>query len=196
MSNKKIDYIKALILYNYIGYYIKLEETIKNIFMSEFENLDSQYKNRIYFYIGGLKSENTFVEYETYTLVREKKKFKAKLFSELTINQIIKMERKENKISKFNITINSIQTIKLDFTLYDCCIKLINMRNKMAHEFFNLTINNNKDTIEVLSNENLDKFKPEWLDDFSEYDKLDESMICILSNYIYMRKIVEKLEEN
>lgn len=130
-------------------------------------------------------------------MVKEANKYNdRKLLSRLTMNQIIKLEKKERGIAKFNQNISSIQSRRLEYTFYDCCIKLINMRNKMAHEFFDLDIKEDKDTIEVLSNDNIERFKPKWLGNFNNYDELDFNIKFILSNYIYMKRMEEILVES
>lgn len=197
MYSTNNDYIKALIVYNYLGDYNKFENLIKEEFVSKFELLTEEYKNRVYFYLGGVGSLNTYIDYDTYSLVKETNKYNdRKLLSRLTMNQIIKLERREQGINKFNQNIMSIQWQRLEYTFCDCCIKLTSMRNRMAHEFFNLDIKEEKDTIEVLSNANIEKFKPKWLENFNNYDELDFNIKSILSNYIYMKEMEKLLVKN
>lgn len=188
MGNKKNNFIEALIIYYYLREYIEFENIVKKEFISNFNLLNEEYKNRIYFYLGGVGSMNSYIDYDTYSLVKETSKYDdSKLLNRLTMNQIIKLERKEKVINNFNKSIKSIQRTKVEFSFYDCCIKLINTRNKMAHEFCNLDIKD-KDTIEVLSHAKIQQMKPEWLTDF-EYNELENSMQAILSNYIYMKEM-------
>ncbi|URZ01704.1 hypothetical protein [Clostridium felsineum] len=195
MNSKKNNSINALIVYNYLGYYTEFEDLIKEKFISNFEKLSEEYKNRTYFYIGGIGCSNSYLEYDTYSLIRESTKYdKRKLLNRLTMNQIIKLERKEQAIDMFKKNIYSIQIPKIYFTFCDCCIKLINARNIMAHEFFNLNLKE-KDIIEVLSKEKIEQFKPEWLGDF-EYNELSDGMLGILSNYIYMKELKKVLNES
>ncbi len=131
---------------------------------------------------------NTYIDYDTYSLVKETNRYdNSKLLNRLTMNQIIKLERKEKVIESFNKSVKSIQRPMMEFSFYDCCIKLINTRNKMAHEFCNLDIKD-KDSIEILSKAKIEQMKPEWLSDF-EYNELENSMQAILSNYIYMKEM-------
>lgn len=197
MNSINNDYIRALIVYNYLGDYNKFENLIKEEFVSNFELLTEEYKNRVYFYLGGVGSLNTYIDYDTYSLVKETNKYNdRKLLSRLTMNQIIKLERREQGISKFNQNIRSIQRQMLEYSFCDCCIKLTSMRNRMAHEFFNLDIKEDKDTIEVLSNANIEKFKPKWLENFNDYEELDFNIKSILSNYIYMKEMEKFLVNN
>lgn len=188
MYNKKNSYIEALIIYNYLREYIEFENIVKKEFISNFTALNEEYKNRVYFYLGGVGSMNTYIDYDTYSLVKETNRYdNSKLLNRLTMNQIIKLERKEKAIESFNKSVKSIQRPMMEFSFYDCCIKLINTRNKMAHEFCNLDIKD-KDSIEILSKAKIEQMKPEWLSDF-EYNELENSMQAILSNYIYMKEM-------
>lgn len=188
MNSPKNNSVDALIIYNYLDAYTKFENLIKEVFILNFERLSEEYKNRMYFYLGGIGSLNTYIEYDTYSLIKETNKYdKTKLLNRLTMNQIIKLERKEQEIDKFKQSIVSVQVPKMEFSFCDCCIKLINTRNKMAHEFSKLNIND-KDIIEILSKKKVEQLKPEWFYEF-EYDELSSNMLGILSNYIYMKEM-------
>lgn len=194
MYNRRDNCIEALILYNYLVTYTEFENLIKKEFIYNFETLSEDYKNRTYFYLGAVGSLNIHIEYDTYSLVKETSKYnKSKLLNHLTMNQIIKLERKEQAIVKFRQNIASIQIPKVEFTFCDCCLKLVNTRNKMAHEIFNLNIKD-KDIIEIISKPKMEQLKPNWLNEF-EYEELDDNMLGILSNYIYMNRMKEKLNE-
>lgn len=164
----------------------------KEVFISNFEALSEEYKNRTYFYLGGIGSLNTYIEYGTYSLIKETNKYdKTKLLNRLIMNQIIKLERKEQEIAKFKKSIVSVQVPKMEFPFCDCCIKLINTRNKMAHEFSKLNIKDN-DVIEILSKKKVEQLKPDWFYKF-EYEELSSNMLGILSNYIYMKEMKKML---
>lgn len=80
---------------------------------------------------------------------------------------------------------------KNDFPFYDCTIRLLNMRNKLAHEVSNLNFKDG-DIIELLSPEQISQQSFELL---RNYDllKIDAMTQCIASNIIYIRKIISKL---
>lgn len=183
---------EALIVYNFLDAYTRFEKKIKNEFIENFNSLKEDYRNRVYFYLGGLGSVNTYIEYDTYSLIKETNRYdKKSLLNRLTMNQIMKLERKEQGISKFKQDISSVQRSRVTIPFCDCCIKLINTRNRMAHEFSDLKIKE-ADVIEILSKEKLQELKPEWLNDF-EYDELDNNMLGILCNYIYMNEMEKYL---
>lgn len=194
MKNKT-NTIKALIVYHYLGAYTELESLIKKEYIMNFDTLEVDYKNRIYFYLGGVGSISTYIQYDTYSLVSDRGKYdKEALLNKLTMNQIIKIERQEKKIKSFQINIKSLLRSRIEFTFCDCCVKLINTRNCMAHEFYNLKIKD-KDVIEVLSKEKAEEYIPNWFNDF-EYEELDDNMKGILCNYIYLVQIKCLLRNN
>lgn len=80
--------------------------------------------------------------------------------------------------------------------LYDfrsCMVKVIKMRNKLAHELVNCNFNT-QDIIEPLSNENMTKYGEKYLLGNSEA-VLDQMTKEVLSNLIYMDIMIKKLGE-
>ena len=73
----------------------------------------------------------------------------------------------------------------------DCILKLLNMRNILAHKMNDLNFKN-KECIDVLKNEIIQKRDIEWLEMY-DLNLLSESARCIVSNYIYMDIIYDKL---
>lgn len=65
------------------------------------------------------------------------------------------------------------------------------MRNILAHKMNDLNFKN-KECIDVLKNEIIQKRDIEWLEMY-DLNLLSESARCIVSNYIYMDIIYDKL---
>ena len=115
----------------------------------------------------------------------------AELFKELSLNKIVKFDRKECIIPEFRANIDSIQTKSLSFTFHDSLLKFINMRNKLAHEL-NVISFTDKDVVERLSSSYIKQDAFEWLEDL-DVTMIDNETIAIYSNLIYINKIVEQL---
>ena len=110
----------------------------------------------------------------------------------LKINQILKFNKTANIIKKYNVSLNSVQRESTVFDLQGCIIKLINMRNVLAHEIYECSFKD-KDIIELLSNEKIRDAHFEFLANF-DTDLMDDMTKTIISNYYYMRKIISLLE--
>ena len=113
------------------------------------------------------------------------------LFNNLNINKIIKFDRKEHLIENFGITIDSVQTKNLSYTLHDVVIKLIEMRNVLAHEVDNI-IFKEKHIVDNLSIECIKKYPYEWLEGL-DVTRIDNESLAIYSNLIYMELVIKKL---
>ncbi len=197
MSNQKEIKVQldALSIYQYLLKYSDLEEQIKQLFIETWPNFDEELKQRIMFYQGGLSMETGYIEYDTYSVVTQHYKFDVMtMLNKLTLNQIIKLERKENQLKGLQYEVVSLQNKKVVYPCRDCILKLMNMRNILAHKMNGLNFKN-KDYIDVLSNETIRKNDLGWLMNF-DLDLLSESARCIVSNYIYMNMIYEKLRSN
>lgn len=186
--------IKSLLIVKFISSYAKIEKLIKNVFQKEIVLVDHKFKSKLYFLYGSTVGNDIFYNHDTETLdLSCKRKYDdTELFKMLTINKIIKFDRKEKIINPFKFTIASIQMAMQEYEFHDSCIKLINMRNKLAHEIDSIAFKDS-DIIEVLSKQSMRNNPIDWVDDV-DLDKIDEVASGIYSNIIYIDKIIEKLE--
>jgi hypothetical protein len=187
--------LDALSIYYYLLKYSDLEKIIKELFIETWSDFNEELKQRIMFYQGGINLKNKYIDYDTYTVITQYHKFDVKaMLNKLTLNQIIKLERKENQIKDLQYEVVSLQNKKIVYPCKDCILKLLNMRNILAHKMNNLNFKN-KDYIDVLNNEIIRKSNLEWLNNF-DLDLLSEAARCIVSNYIYMDMIYQKLRSD
>lgn len=184
--------LDALSIYHYLLKYSELETLIKQIYIIVWPDFKEEYKQRIMYYQGGLSLESGYIEYDTYSVVTQHQKFDVNiLLNKLTLNQIIKLERKERQIPFLLYEIVSLQNKTVVYPCQDCILKLLNMRNILAHKITDLNFKN-KDYIDVLSNEIISDKGLEWLKEY-DLNLLSESARCIISNYLYMDIIYQKL---
>ena len=132
-------------------------------------------------------------ETESLELNRHRKYNDSEQFKTLNINKIIKFDRKEKIIEPFKFDITSIQTPMQQYTFHDSCLKLINMRNKLAHELDSIEFKSSNDIIETLSFSTIKHNKIDWLEDF-DLSKMDDMAMGIYSNIIYMNIITNTLQ--
>lgn len=197
MSTKEQDIfqLKSILIVRYISEYCNLEKTILALFQQAISKIDHSLKNKLYFYYGVYVGHNVTYDFETncVTLASVNKYNENEVFKSLNLNKIIKFERKESLINSFRFNIDSVIRKATSFPFFDCCLKLINMRNKLAHEVDNLSFQE-KDIIEMLPIDYLRKYNYMYLERF-DIDSADSNIVALLSNIVYMIAIKNKLEE-
>lgn len=185
--------LKSLVVYQFLDTFNKLEKMIKCDFKESLKCIDKDNLNKLYFYYGGLIG--TYIDNDVEALKLKEIKYKREEeFGLLKINQIIKINKSTNLIKKYNVSINSVQRESTVFDLQSCVIKLINMRNIMAHEIYECSFKD-KDIIELLSKEKIRDMRFDFLANY-DTDLMDDMTKSIISNYYYMCKIISLLEES
>lgn len=186
--------IEALAIRYYIIFYDELEKEIKHLFSDKIAQIDVAKKELLYFYLAGIKSNNVYIEYGSKSLIVTNSKFSLEEnFTMLTLSQIIKIQRAEHLLDILDFNIQSINNKTTEYPFADCCIKLLNMRNKLAHEISNLRFMD-RDVIEILSNEYIENNGVEWFLSLDTKLMTDESK-CIFSNLIIMKNILSEVRK-
>lgn len=185
--------IKSLLIVQYISNYSKLEKLILNIFQQCIVQQDHKYKSKLYFMYGCQIGNSAYYDIEREQLAISNVKYNEdESFRNLTLNKIIKFDRKEQIINEFNFNIDSIQTKSLSFSFHDSVIKFINMRNKLAHELDSISFHETKDVVEKLSLHKIDQFDFQWLKGL-DLSNMDDDSINIISNLKYIKILIDKL---
>lgn len=183
--------IKSILVFGFFDEYNKLERVIRQVFEMSLPDLPLKTRQQLYFYYGG--KIGTYIEYEAHSVKLNSIKFKDdELFKELSINQIVKIFKYSSCIEAFNFNIKSIRQATTEFSFYDCVIRLLNMRNRLAHEVMDLHFKN-QDLIELLSYEQIEKESYELLKNY-DLQLIDDMTQYIASNIVYIRKILSVLE--
>lgn len=127
--NKELLLIKSLLIVKYISLYAQFEIIIKYVFQKEIVGIDHKYKSKLYFLYGSTVGNDIYYNYDTEMLdFSAKRRYDdSELFKTLSINKIIRFDRKERIIKSFMVNIDSVQTIHQQYAFHDSCIKLINM---------------------------------------------------------------------
>lgn len=185
--------IKSLMIYEFLNEYTRLEQMIRETFEQNISSLPSEVIQQLYFYNGG--RIGTYIDFEEDTVKLNAVKYKEHdLFKELTINQIIKIFKKDQCLKAFDFQIQSIQRATTAYSFYDCATRLLNMRNILAHEMVNLQFKD-KDLIELLTVDQLQAQNFKILQNF-DVGKMDNMTQYIASNLVYMLKLISVLEHS
>lgn len=187
--------IKSLLIVHYASKYSVLEKIIKKTFQERIIIKEHRHKSKLYFAYGCMVGNDIYYDFEKESLhlIGTRKYKDEELFNNLNINKIIKFDRKEHLIEDFQITINSIQTKNLSYTLHDAIIKLIEMRNILAHEVEEINFKD-KHIIDQLSLDCIVQYPLECLEGL-DIHKMDNISISIYSNLIYMNIIIDTLRK-
>lgn len=178
--------IKSIVIYQFLNLFNEIELLIREKFEGCLADIKNEELNRLYFLYGG--KIGTFFEYETDTMRLTEMKFNPnEKFKNLTITQIIKLNKKVKIIKEFEKEIKSIQRESTVFDFQDSVIKLINMRNILSHELVECVFKD-KDVIELLSDEKIFSFEFDFLANY-DFKLMDDSTKAIISNYAYMLDI-------
>lgn len=182
--------LRAIVIYEYLICFNKLENEIRKIFEKSIQILKPNFINKLYFVYGGRIS--TYIDYEQDLLKLNEISFKEKeLFKELSIMQILKLNKEADCIEEFQFQVNSLQQRTVCFEFYDACIKLVDMRNIIAHELININFKT-KHIIETLSDEKILENIDERLKDY-DISVMDEITKGIFSNLVYLKSILNIL---
>lgn len=187
--------VEALIIYKFLVLYNDFENCVRDVFSKEWNSMDSAIKNRIAYYVGFLGCETKYIEYDTYSIHQDVNKYdEEKLVKKLTINQIIRIDRKERIISKFSFEILSKTKRQLTFLSHESFLCLISMRNKLAHNILGISFKNS-DIIELLPDSFIEQNSDLWIRNI-DMTKVSDMGRAILSNYIFMEEILVKLRKD
>lgn len=185
---------KSFLIVQFISNFAKLEKKVKKLFGQEIINLDHSHRSKLYFMYGCTVGNEIYydIDNECISLALKRKYNDTELFKSLNLNKIVKFNKKENIISQFNFTIDSVQKNNLAFPFHDSVIKLISMRNKLAHELDSISFRE-ADIIEKLSLETLNKSHYSCLVEWN-LEKFDDECLAIGSNIVYISIISSKLD--
>ncbi len=184
--------LEALSVRYFIVKFDELESQVKNLFSHNIGKISNENKQMLYFYLAGIKG--TYIDYSSNSLKTNDAKYSAtEKFSQFSLSQIIKIQRQNNLLDLFDFTIQSLNSKTSAYTFTDCCVKLINMRNKLAHEIAHLSFTD-KDIIELLSNDYI-KNNSTSLYGSLDTEQMNDDTKCIFSNIIMMEQVIDSLSK-
>jgi hypothetical protein len=183
----------ALLRTYYFDSFSMLEKGIRLKFESSLDTLDVNFKNKLFFYLGSNHMFKFGLDYINDKATVTHKKFKIdESFKEFPLAKIIKIDKKDRMISDFNLSINSINKKTISYEFHDVVIKLINMRNILAHEPINFNFTEKEHIIESLSIDKINESIPFEIDGYV-FSHENEQNNQIMSNLIFMDKVIDLL---
>ncbi len=184
--------IESIVIVNYMIDFNKLERLVISNFQEQIKTVEHKYKSILYFYYGCTVGNNTFVNYENRSIEFNNRTYDdEELFKSLSLIKIIRFLRKEQIIPLFKFSIKSITKPIYEYPFYDCCEKLILMRNSLSHDINNATFTD-KQIIELLPDDKLVEIHYDWFKDIS-INMMTERARSICSNIVYMNQIIDEL---
>lgn len=186
-----ISQIKSIVVYQFLNRFNQLEILMRKVFENSLKDVDVEQLHRLYFYYGGRIA--TYIDYETDTLRLREIKFKEdEKFKDLSITQIIKINKEAKFVKGYNFSFSSIQRESTVFDFQGSVLKLINMRNILAHELLECFFKD-KDIIEILSNEKIVDLQFDFLVNY-DFSLMDDMTKTIVSNFYYMGVMIDELK--
>lgn len=185
--------LEALSVRYFVVKYSELERKVKDLFRQNISSISGENRQLLYFYLAGIKC-SAHIEYGINALKTDDVRFLAnEKFAQFSLSQIIKIQRHNHLLTLFEFNIPSLNRTSTEYTFSDCCVKLLSMRNKLAHEISHLSFDD-KDIIELLSNEYIRNNSSRW---FSSLDTelMNDETKYIFSNVIIMDQIMTLLCE-
>lgn len=189
----KVLRIKSLIVVSFMSKYSELERLIKTIFQHEICKIEHRHKSKLYFMYGcSAVSAYYDLDKERISLSNNRAYSDDEMFTSLTMDKLIKFDRKDKLIRAFDFELPLKQNKAIFVTFHDCCIKLTKMRNILAHEIVNCSFTD-KEVIENFSDVNISKLQYDWFED-GDVSIMDGSSKSIISNYDFMCDIIKELK--
>lgn len=189
LKEQKILQVQAVVIVKFLAMYSELENMVKAVFGKRASACNNLIKNKLHFYYGSMAGKNLYIEYSSGKVrLNEQEYGDEAMLKVFDFNKIVKIDEQEHLISEFDTKIQSIQTPALEYPFRTCCMKLINMRNVLAHEMVKLSFKD-KHYVEMLSDGNISKNKREWLLD-EDYNNMNDETKQIYCNIIYMEHIM------
>lgn len=183
---------KAFIVFHFLHRFNSIEKLVNDIFALSISSFSEENKRRLHYYYGGRIATYNDQD-QDWIKIKEVKFDVSEKFADFKPLQILKFDRQFNMITDFSFEIESIQSAMQIYDFRSCMMKVIKMRNKLAHELVDCNFNS-QDIIESMSNENMVKYGEKYMQRNSEA-MLDQMTKEVLSNLIYMDIIIKKLNE-
>jgi hypothetical protein len=184
----------ALLRTYYFDNFSQLEKEIRANFELSLNGLNNNFKNKLFFYLGSNHMFKFGIEYIDEKATGTHKKFdNTESFKEFPLAKIIKIDKKDKMIANFDLVVNSINSSMITYRFHDIVIKLINMRNILAHESSHFNFTEKDHIIELLS---INKINNSNILDIDGYvfTHENEQNNQIFSNLLHMQQVIKILK--
>ena len=189
----RIWQIEASLMRIYLEKFCVLENNISFCFIRDVNKLNLEIQNELLFYAAHMLSVKNY-DFKKKEITTSSVKFsKARKFSCFSAARILKLQKNQTLLQVFNFNIQSINTKMLTLPFIDCCEKLLNVRNKLAHERNTLNLNY-QDAIELLSDSEILHYEHPCVS-ITHIDEVSNNSKILLSNIFFMDNIISELDD-
>lgn len=187
------EQIEASVIVRFIYQFAAFEKIVKNIFSTTVAQSD--YRSLLYYFYGALQGSKGYINYVGHTWAKPElgRYKKTEKFTGFTLIQMIKIDQQEHLVPNFNFALQSENTPMLEFPFHDACIKLVNMRNKIAHETDELDFTD-EDVVETMPLSKIVAEQCEYLHGF-DLNKMSNNAIQVYSNLHTLDRLLTIIEE-
>lgn len=187
------EQIEASVIIKFICRFTAFEKVVKKIFSVSVAQSD--HRSLLYYFYGALQGSKGYIDYVGHTWAKPElgKYKKTEKFSGFTLLQIIKIDQQEHLVPDFGFNLQSENTAMLEFPFHDVCIKLINMRNRIAHECDELVFTD-EDVVETMPLSKIVAEQCTYLRGF-DLNKMSNNAIQVYSNLHALDRLLTILEE-
>lgn len=185
------EQLRAICIYQFLKLYNILEEKIRDSFEKGLSGLDENVRFELYFYYGS--KNRTYIDFETKSIKSDDFKFNlSEKFKSFTINNILKFSKQHpNVLQLLNLKITSVRDSMIELYFYDIVIKLLQMRNILAHEI--IECNFSRCVIDTISLKKIEEQKYSFFEGF-DLNVLDQMSKDIMYNYFYMELLLKLMD--
>lgn len=187
--------MEAIALSLYIKEFSIFEKQLRAFYLTYF---DLEKNPELYYFMGCHNVRNGIrIDIDSDSCEFDQIKIKdipSKFHEYLTPTQLLKIDKKYNcKKELKNINIPSIRKT-MNFEYYSVCKKLINMRNRIAHEYSSLVLNPDKDIIDLLNDEILKENFSKYFDGY-DISIANDNTKTMLSNIFYLKIVSNEIKK-
>lgn len=183
---------KAFVVFHFLHGFNSIEKLVNEIFSLSISSFSEMNKRRLHYYYGSRIA--TFNDQDLdWVKLKELKFDTGEKFADFKPLQVLKIDRQFKMITDFSFEIDSLQSARQVYDFRSCMVKIIKMRNKLAHELVDCKFST-QDIIETLSNDNMKKYGGAYLIGNSA-TVLDQMTRDILGNLVYMKIMIERLND-
>ena len=177
----RIWQVEASLMRLYLEKFSILEKYLQACFIESVKLLDHEKQGELLFYAAHMMDTKNIdfskcnVKCQTITFS------KAKELSCFSTSKILNLQKHQKILNCFDKQIQSINNKMIVHELVDCCLKLLLMRNKLAHERSKLEFTQD-DAIELISDDEISKFDDPFVPGVNIDELNYSSRILLLQN--------------
>lgn len=185
---------------SFFDIYKEFESKMCKMFLDFFSSIDGyeDEKYRMYYFLGW-KSENRFIDYDTFNYKSELSKFEKKTsLKKLKLNDWMKMNNSMKFFAVDSLSIDSKNNKRQTLDFFSNVQKVIQLRNILAHDFNKKNLDN-KYAIEILQDEILSRELQEFYKEYNNklnFSAITDNSRILFSDIYYLERLLKVYESD